>query len=550
MHRINFSRKFIFGTIILITVLLLCNVIIVYENNKVITHHKELQHRTELIQLTAVEMIRALHAVDLGLRGYALLPENKQLAVPYDSAIRRRPRLMDTLLVNLKEQNFPMHYYDSFKVQVDRYFSIAERMRQHLDRGDTDKFMEIFKTDPGFGLQKVFRAFITELRQFEEIEAQRAKSKYEAAVRFNSILQTIVFFITVPTLFYLGYYSSKSLTFAKRLHQAEAEKADILVNQNQKLEMEVQLRTHELLSMNEEITTQNEEIITSNEQLVMQREQIEQQHTQLQQQHEELKSAKKIIEQQHSTILQHNTDLVHEVDNQTTYLSRANTALKERNAQLEQFAYIISHNLRGPLSRIQGLSSIMDLAATPQDIQDLAKKMSSSTLDLDRVIKDLSIMIDIPYVNENAFTSINLGDLVHKIIESLSVDIEKSGAIIHTNFREHVIRSLPAYIESIFFNLIQNALKYRSLERPLVISISTYKADGELTIEIEDNGLGIDTQLHKQNLFMPYKRFHLHVEGRGLGLYLVRARVEALKGKIEVESHVNSGSRFRISFPG
>lgn len=548
MHRLTFSRKFIFGIITLITLLLLGNVIIVYENNKVITHNKELQHQTELIKITASEMVRTLHMLDLGLRGYALHPENRGLVVPYDTAVRRKSRFMDTLYVNLREQKFPMEYYDSFRIQVDRYYEIAQLMREYLDSGERDEFMEIFKKDPGFGLQKVYRRFMAELKQFENEKSDQAQANYEAAVRFNYWLQAIVFVITVPTLFYLGYYSSKAFMYAKRLHQTEVEKADLLTDQNQKLEHEVFLRTQELLAMNEEITTQNEEIITSNEQLVMQREQIEQQHTQLRQQHEELKSAKQVIEQQNSTIRQHNTELVQEVDSQTTYLSRANDVLKERNNQLEQFAYIISHNLRGPLSRIQGLSSIMDLATTPNDIHDLAKKMSSSTLDLDRVIKDLSLMIDIPHVDENTFSEVNLADLVNAVIDTLKDDIQQTGAVIQTNLRITKMLSLPTYLESIFFNLIQNAIKYRSLDHPLVVTVKSYRTEGHLIIEVEDNGLGIDVQQHRQNLFMPYKRFHLHVGGRGLGLYLVRARVEALKGKIEIESHVNSGSRFRISF--
>ena len=134
------------------------------------------------------------------------------------------------------------------------------------------------------------------------------------------------------------------------------------------------------------------------------------------------------------------------------------------------------------------------------------------------------------------------------VISTLKDEIQEAGALVQTNLRVTTMRSLPSYLESIFFNLIQNAIKYRSLERPLVVSVKSYKTEGHLIIEVEDNGLGIDVQQHRQSLFMPYKRFHLHVTGRGLGLYLVRARVEALKGKIEIESHVNSGSRFRISF--
>jgi signal transduction histidine kinase len=549
MQKLSFSHKFVFGTIILIALLLLANVIAVYENNKIITRNNAVQHQTEIIKLHALEMLRTLHLLDIGLRGYAITPETPTITLPYDTAVRRKDRHLHTLAEYLSQQNFPMASYDSFRTEVDQYYKVSANMRRYLDNGDREAFMATFKTDPGYSLQKVYRKFLQHVTRFENDTAQKAKLNYERAIRFNYLLQAIVFLITVPTLCYLGFYSSKTFSFAKRLHQAEVDNTNILRNQNEKLEYEVQLRTHELLSLNEEITTQNEEIMTSNEQLVMQREQIEQQHTLLLRQHDELKNAQKVIEQQNATITQHNNALVQEVDSQSTYLSRANTVLKERNTQLEQFAYIISHNLRGPLSRIQGLASIMDFVASPDEIHDLAKKISGATIDLDRVIKDLSLMIDVPQIDERAFTEVNLVELTAKVIDELSTEIKQEGVTVNTNLRETKVRSLYSYLENIFFNLIQNAIKYRSPDRKPIITVSSYKMDGQLILEVEDNGLGIDIQRHKTNLFMPYKRFHLHVEGRGLGLYLVRARVEALKGKIEIESHVNIGSRFRMSWP-
>jgi signal transduction histidine kinase len=548
MQKLTFSRKFVYGIIILITVLLLINVVVVFENNKVITLNKEIQLQTEATKMNALEMLRTLHLIDIGLRGYALNPENATIILPYDSAVRRKDRHLDTLFQNLNTQGFPMQAYDSFRVAVDRYYEIAAEMKSHLDHHDHEAFMAIFKTDPGYPLQKIYRKFIQRLNDFENETARVARENYEGAVRFTYMLQAFVFLITVPTLFYLGYYSSHTFTFAKRLHQSEVDKAEILSRQNENLEREVHARTTDLLALNEEITTQNEEITTSNEQLVMQRGKIEEQHARLQQQHEDLKNAQKIIEEQNETITLQNNALVQEVDSQSTYLFRANTVLKERNAQLEQFAYIISHNLRGPLSRIQGLASIMDFINSPTEIHELAKKMSVSTMDLDRVIKDLSLMIDIPNVDQNAFEQVDLGAMVAKVIATLADEIRDTGATINVNLRETKMRSLYAYLENIFLNLIQNAIKYRSPDRIPLINISSYRIDQHLVLEVDDNGLGIDILQHRSNLFMPYKRFHLHVEGRGLGLYMVRARVEALKGKIEIESHVNSGSRFRMSF--
>lgn len=90
-------------------------------------------------------------------------------------------------------------------------------------------------------------------------------------------------------------------------------------------------------------------------------------------------------------------------------------------------------------------------------------------------------------------------------------------------------------LQSILYNLLSNAIKYRSPDRNLKVIATSQCLNGNAILEITDNGLGFDTQLHKDKMFKLYTRFHTHVEGRGLGLYLIKAQVEVLHGKIEVE---------------
>jgi signal transduction histidine kinase len=101
-------------------------------------------------------------------------------------------------------------------------------------------------------------------------------------------------------------------------------------------------------------------------------------------------------------------------------------------------------------------------------------------------------------------------------------------------------------MESIFYNLISNAIKYKHPGRKPVIGVKSQIQDDYVQIEIADNGLGIDLEEHKENLFSLYKRFHSHVEGRGVGLYLVKTQVTALGGKIDVKSKEGEGTVFTL----
>lgn len=106
---------------------------------------------------------------------------------------------------------------------------------------------------------------------------------------------------------------------------------------------------------------------------------------------------------------------------------------------------------------------------------------------------------------------------------------------------------VPAYIDSLFFNLLSNAIKYRDPERDPIITISAKRKNKEVEICIEDNGLGIDIELHKDRLFGMYKTFHKHKDSKGIGLYITKNQVEAMNGTIKVESTVGKGTKFLIS---
>jgi hypothetical protein len=112
-----------------------------------------------------------------------------------------------------------------------------------------------------------------------------------------------------------------------------------------------------------------------------------------------------------------------------------------------------------------------------------------------------------------------------------------------------VIYSVRGLIQSIMYNLFSNAIKYRSPDRKLVVRARTWHEENKTIFEIQDNGLGIDLLEQNGKLFKLYKRFHTHVPGKGLGLYLVKTQTELLGGTIEVDSTLNEGTRFRLVIP-
>ncbi len=135
----------------------------------------------------------------------------------------------------------------------------------------------------------------------------------------------------------------------------------------------------------------------------------------------------------------------------------------------------------------------------------------------------------------------------------IKINIEKEIKETKATFIEDLSKgdrlwTVKPYLDSILLNLIYNAIKYRHPERPPVIAIRSEIKDNYFLLTIQDNGLGMDMSLCKDKIFTLYRRFHLHIEGKGMGLYLVKTQMVAMGGKIDVESRVNEGTTFYLSF--
>jgi len=293
----------------------------------------------------------------------------------------------------------------------------------------------------------------------------------------------------------------------------------------------------------------------TNELLNRQNAEIENQHSALQQQSEQLFNKQKqltqayeLIEKQKKTLEGHNESLETELVHRNADLSEANSELIKYNNELRQFSYTISHNLRGPVASLLGLTHLIKTEELNDEAKEIFDHILSSSKRLDTIIKDLNKIIDIRNDIFRIRQKISLSYEIEQIKLILKNEIELHKLKLHVNFNELAyIYSVRPMIHSILYNLISNAIKYRAPERLLTLTIHALQDAEFYKIMIEDNGLGIDLTKHRDNIFKLYKRFHHHTEGKGIGLYLVKLQAEALGGSIEVESEMNKFTRFILT---
>lgn len=222
--------------------------------------------------------------------------------------------------------------------------------------------------------------------------------------------------------------------------------------------------------------------------------------------------------------------------------------LLQHNKDLEQFGYIVSHNLRSPVANIRGLVSLLQTGSdmSPDDFQKCLLGLSEAAARLDGVITDLNFILQTRREIEENKEYVEFDKLMATIKTGLGDQIYRQGAIIETDFQVKSVYALRTYLHSIFINLIGNSLKYRRPEVDPIIKISTRQIGNKIQIVFCDNGLGIDLEKHGSKLFGLYKKFHLHVEGKGMGLYMVKTQVGILGGTIKVSSTLNEGTCFTI----
>ncbi len=224
--------------------------------------------------------------------------------------------------------------------------------------------------------------------------------------------------------------------------------------------------------------------------------------------------------------------------------------LIERNKALEQFAYIVSHNLRAPVANLVSLTEmITDTELDEDDRNEVTKGLNKSVTQIDQVIADLNEIFQSKQHLYDHKELVELHTLINDIRFSISDLMTREKVILNCNFSECKVFTTRLYLYSILYNLILNAIKYRKPDVPPVIDVTGTLQEGMLHIAVADNGRGINLNRFGDQLFGLYKRFDRTVEGRGIGLYMVKTQVEALGGYVKVDSQPGEGSRFSVFIP-
>jgi PAS domain S-box-containing protein len=224
--------------------------------------------------------------------------------------------------------------------------------------------------------------------------------------------------------------------------------------------------------------------------------------------------------------------------------------LTQNNKDLKQFSYITSHNLRAPLSNLTGLLDLLnDIPIENKALKEILNGFSSSTKMLNDTINDLAKVIVIKDSLSIAKEKLIIGDILTSTLHQLTNIISLNKPEIKLSLdKAPEIYANKTFFESILLNLLTNALKYKAKDKQLKIAISSKELNNKIILTFCDNGIGIDLKRNKDKVFGLYQRFHDYPDSKGLGLYLVKSQVESMGGKIEIESEVNLGTTFTLTF--
>jgi PAS domain S-box-containing protein len=242
---------------------------------------------------------------------------------------------------------------------------------------------------------------------------------------------------------------------------------------------------------------------------------------------------------------------IHEQKLAQQELQAANRELQKINDDLDRFVYTASHDLKQPIINMGSIFGELMQDCQPRD-PDHEKLVSLFQKSLDQIHVTISDLAEIAKVQKNIHQEkeeIGLQALTQEVLLSLQDQVKATGARIEADFAAFPrLYFSRLNLRSIFYNLLSNAIKYQVPGRPPIVLLRTYQEDNFLVLAVTDNGLGINLEQNKNKLFQMFKRFHTHVPGTGLGLYIIHRIMQDNDGFVAVDSNLQVGTTFRIYF--
>lgn len=221
--------------------------------------------------------------------------------------------------------------------------------------------------------------------------------------------------------------------------------------------------------------------------------------------------------------------------------------VSEQNKRLLNFSYIVSHNLRSHTSNIETIADFLESSKTKEERDEMIDLLKKVSVSLNETMANLNEVVNIrSNININ-IERLNLWDYIENAKLILNHHIEKKQAVVQNLVPLNVeINFNAAYLESILYNLISNAIRYSHKDRKPEVILSF--DDVVKSLQIKDNGIGIDLKKNGEKLFGMYKTFNNNPDAKGIGLFIVKNQIDAMGGTIKTQSEINEGTTFTIYF--
>ncbi len=247
-------------------------------------------------------------------------------------------------------------------------------------------------------------------------------------------------------------------------------------------------------------------------------------------------------------ILDFNKSLESKVAERTVELKKSNEELERANSYLDSFVFATAHDLRSPVLNLKSFTQLIKRVDDMHQKEQIVEQVGDAVERLSHTLDGLIEMVDFQKNNERASQELSFSEILKSVKGDLKPQIDecKLRPSITSSFKVKSINYIPAFLYSIVYNLVSNAVKYRDFDRPLKIKLSTEELGKYVALHVEDNGIGIDLEQYGDQLFKPFKRLSIEREGKGIGLSLINEAVAKNGGSIEVKSTPGKGSKFTL----
>lgn len=221
----------------------------------------------------------------------------------------------------------------------------------------------------------------------------------------------------------------------------------------------------------------------------------------------------------------------------------------DHNKWLNNFTHIVSHNIKSYNNNIVGIIELLESTSENDEFEYLMNMLKQSTSKLNDTVNNLAEYVAFQNDSEKHYKNINLKAEIDKTRDAVSHMIGETDAIIVNEVDPDIeLMLIPSFIDSILLNLLSNAIKYRSEQRQPKVIFRSERINGFIKLEVIDNGKGLDLNKYGDSVFGMYQTFHGNKDALGFGLFITKNQVEAMNGKIEIDSQVDRGTTFTIYF--